>query len=175
ANDGEPDLRLLASYAFNTRKHLVTHIKPGEGLLGQAAFEQQRIMLTEVPADYIRISSALGEAPPANVIVLPVLFEGQVKAVIELASFHKFSDIHITFFDQLAEIIGIMLNTIIATMRTEELLKQSQSLATELQSRQSELTETNNQLQQQAKTLRESEERLKAQQEELQQTNEELE
>ena len=110
-----------------------------------------------------------------NVIVLPVLFEGQVKAVIELASFHRFSDIHITFFDQLTEIVGIILNTITATMRTEELLKQSQSLATELQSRQAELTETNMQLQNQARTLQESEERLKAQQEELQQTNEELE
>jgi len=91
-----------------------------------------------------------------NVIVLPVLFEGQVKAVIELASFQRFSDIHLTFFDQLTEIIGIMLNTITATMRTEELLKQSQSLASELRSRQAELTETNLQLQQQARTLQES-------------------
>jgi HAMP domain-containing protein/signal transduction histidine kinase/CheY-like chemotaxis protein len=175
ATDGETDLRLLASYAFNTRKHVVTRIRPGEGIVGQAALEQQRILLTEVPRDYIQVGSALGEAPPINVIVLPVLFEGQVKAVLELASFHKFSDIHITFFDQLTEIIGIMLNTITATMRTEELLKQSQSLATELTSRQAELTETNAQLQQQARTLQESEERLKAQQEELQQTNEELE
>ena len=131
---GEPDLRLLASYAFNTRKHLIARIHSGERLVGQAAFEKQRILLTEVPGDYIQIGSALGDAPPVNVIVLPVLFEGQVKAVIELASFHRFSDIHITFFDQLTEIIGIMLNTITATMRTEELLKQSQSLATELQS-----------------------------------------
>jgi HAMP domain-containing protein/signal transduction histidine kinase/CheY-like chemotaxis protein len=175
STDAEPDLRLLASYAFNTRKHVITRIHSGEGIVGQAAFEQQRILLTDVPADYIQIGSALGEAPPVNVIVLPVLFEGQVKAVIELASFHKFSEIHITFFDQLTEIIGIMLNTITATMRTEELLKQSQSLAGELQSRQAELTETNAQLQQQARTLQESEERLKAQQEELQQTNEELE
>ncbi len=175
SSEGDPDLRLLASYAFNTRKRVITRIHAGEGIVGQAAFEQQRILLTEVPADYIQIGSALGEASPVNVIVLPVLFEGQVKAVIELASFHKFSDIHITFFDQLTEIIGIMLNTITATMRTEELLKQSQSLATELQSRQAELTETNAQLQQQARTLQESEERLKAQQEELQQTNEELE
>jgi len=175
ATEGEPDLRLLASYAFNTRKHIVTRIRAGEGLVGQAAFEQQRILLTEVPGQYVQVTSALGEAPPVNVIVLPVLFEGQVKAVIELASFQRFNDIHITFFDQLTEIIGIMLNTITATMRTEELLKQSQSLATELQSRQAELTETNLQLQQQAKTLQESEERLKAQQEELQQTNEELE
>jgi HAMP domain-containing protein/signal transduction histidine kinase/DNA-binding response OmpR family regulator len=173
--EGDPDLRLLASYAFNTRKHIMTRIRAGEGLVGQAAFEKQRILLTEVPSDYIEISSALGEAPAVNVIVLPVLFEGQVKAVLELASFHQFSDIHITFFDQLTEIIGIMLNTITATMRTEELLKQSQSLAGELQARQAQLTETNAQLQQQARTLQESEERLKAQQEELQQTNEELE
>src|SRR5438876_720940 len=175
ATEGAADLRLLASYAFNTRKHMLSRIRAGEGLVGEAAFEKQRILLTEVPPDYIEIGSALGEAPPVNVIVLPVLFEGQVRAVLELASFHHFSDIHITFFDQLMEIIGIMLNTITATMRTEELLKQSQSLATELQSRQAELTGTNAQLQQQAKTLQESEERLKAQQEELQQTNEELE
>src|SRR5436190_9109180 len=175
ATDGEADLRLLASYAFNTRKRMASRIRAGEGLVGEAAFEKQRILLTEVPPDYIEIGSALGEAPPVNVIVLPVLFEGQVKAVLELASFHRFSDIHITFFDQLMEIVGIMLNTITATMRTEELLKQSQSLAAELQSRQAELTETNAQLQQQARTLQESEERLKAQQEELQQTNEELE
>jgi HAMP domain-containing protein/signal transduction histidine kinase/CheY-like chemotaxis protein len=173
--EGDPDLRLLASYAFNRRKHHNARIRSGETLVGQAAYEKERILLTEVPADYIQVSSALGTAPPVNVIVLPVLFEGQVKAVIELASFQRFSDIHITFFDQLTEIVGIMLNTITATMRTEELLKQSQSLATELQSRQAELTETNLQLQNQARTLQESEERLKAQQEELQQTNEELE
>jgi signal transduction histidine kinase/DNA-binding response OmpR family regulator len=173
--DGEPDLRLLASYAFNSRKHMLSRIRAGEGLVGQAALEQQRILLTEVPASYIEVNSSLGEAPPLNVIVLPVLFEGQVKAVLELASFQRFSDIHVTFFDQLTEIIGIMLKTITATVRTEELLKESQSLAVELQSRQAELTDTNSQLQQQAHTLRESEERLKSQQEELQQTNEELE
>jgi signal transduction histidine kinase/CheY-like chemotaxis protein/HAMP domain-containing protein len=175
SGDRDLDLRLLASYAFNTRKNIITRIRAGEGIVGQAAFEQQRILLTDIPADYIQIGSALGEAPPVNVIVLPVLFEGQVKAVIELASFHRFSEINLTFFDQLTEVIGIMLNTITATMRTEELLKQSQSLARELQSRQAELTETNAQLQQQARTLQESEERLKSQQEELQQTNEELE
>ena len=98
-----------------------------------------------------------------------------MKAVIELASFQKFSDIHLTFLDQLTESIGIVLNTITATMRTEELLKQSQTLATELQTRQEELTQTNQRLQEQARTLQSSEERLRQQQEELQQTNEELE
>jgi CheY-like chemotaxis protein len=106
---------------------------------------------------------------------MPVLFEGEVRAVIELASFYRFSDIHLTFLNQLTESIGIVLNTISATMRTEELLKQSQSLAVELQTRQQELTETNARLEQQARTLQTSEERLKQQQEELQQTNEELE
>ena len=80
------------------------------------------------PSDYIRINSGLGEAPPRNIVVLPVLFEGEVKAVIELASFHHFNEIHLTFLDQLTETIGIVLNTIAANMRTEELLRQSQSL-----------------------------------------------
>ena len=103
-----------------------------------------------MPDDYVQISSGLGEAPPRNIVVLPVLFEGEVKAVIELASFHRFSDIHLTFLDQLTESIGIVLNTIAANMRTEELLKQSQSLAEELQSQQEELRETNKRLEQQA-------------------------
>src|SRR3989449_11717550 len=114
--------------------------------------------------------------PRSTLFPYTTLFRsGQVKAVLELASFHQFSDIHITFFDQLTEIIGIMLNTITATMRTEELLKQLQSLAAELQARQAQLTKTNAQLQHQARTLQESEERLRAQQEELEKTNEQLE
>ena len=142
--------------------------------MGQCALEKERILLTDVPQDYIKITSGLGEATPLNIVVLPVLFEGQVKAVIELASFHRFSDIHLAFLDQLTESIGIVLNTIAATMRTEELLKQSQALAEELQSQQEELTTTNKRLEQQAATLQASEELLKNQQEQLQQTNAEL-
>jgi HAMP domain-containing protein/CheY-like chemotaxis protein/signal transduction histidine kinase len=175
AQDGEPELRLLASYAYTERKRLANRFKAGEGLVGQAALEKQRILLSDVPGDYVQISSGLGEAKPLNIVVMPVLFEGEVKAVIELASFYRFSDIHLTFLNQLTEGIGIVLNTITATMRTEELLKQSQSLAVELQTRQQELTETNARLEAQARTLQASEERLKQQQEELQQTNEELE
>jgi HAMP domain-containing protein/CheY-like chemotaxis protein/GAF domain-containing protein len=175
SQNGEPELRLLASYAYTERKHLANRFKAGEGLVGQAALEKQSILLTSVPGDYIQISSGLGESKPMNIVVMPVLFEGEVKAVIELASFYRFSDIHLTFLNQLTEGIGIVLNTITATMRTEELLKQSQSLAVELQTRQQELTETNYRLEAQARTLQASEERLKQQQEELQQTNEELE
>ncbi|NMG05363.1 HAMP domain-containing protein [Brasilonema sp. UFV-L1] len=173
--DESQNLKLLSSYAYRERKHLANRFHLGEGLVGQCALEKERILLTEVPHDYIKISSGLGEATPLNVVVLPVLFEGQVTAVVELASFRRFSEIHLSFFDQLTESIAIVLNTIAASMRTEELLKQSQSLAQELQSQQNELRETNKRLEQQAQSLKASEDLLKKQQEELQQTNAELE
>ncbi|MFL6213561.1 MAG: response regulator, partial [Blastocatellia bacterium] len=173
--DQEMRLRLRASYAYRERKGLANQFDIGEGLVGQCALEKDRILITNVPSDYVRINSGLGDASPMNIVVLPVLFEGQVKAVIELASFHQFNEIHLAFLDQLTESIGIVLNTIEANMRTEELLAQSQSLTQELQIGQQELTETNKRLEQQARSLQESEELLKKQQEELQQTNEELE
>ncbi|MDX2243695.1 MAG: HAMP domain-containing protein [Leptolyngbyaceae cyanobacterium bins.302] len=175
ANENQSSyLKLLSTYAYRERKHLGNHFQLGEGLIGQCALEKERILLTDVPSDYIKISSGLGEATPLNAVALPVLFEGQVTAVIELASFSRFSDIHLTFFDQLTESIAIVLNTIAASMRTEELLKQSQSLAEELQSQQKELTGTNQRLEQQAQSLKASEELLKNQQEQLQRTNAEL-
>jgi len=175
-------LKLIASYAYRARKHVANRFTLGEGLVGQAALEKQPILLQNVPDDYIQITSGLGEAPPRNIIVLPILFEGEVKAVIELASFLPFSQIHQSFLDQLAESIGVVLNMIQANMRTEELLEQSQKLTQELQSQskelqqqQEELKRSNSELEQQARTLRQSEELLKEQQEELQQVNEELE
>jgi HAMP domain-containing protein/CheY-like chemotaxis protein/signal transduction histidine kinase len=175
-------LRLIASYAYKERKSVSNRFRPGEGLVGQAALEKKPILLTGVPDDYIRITSGLGEAPPRNIMVLPILFEGDVKAVIELASFLPFSQIHQVFLDQLAESVGVVLNMITANMRTEELLQQSQNLTQELQSQsqelqaqQEELRRTNTELEQQARTLKASEEALRDQQEELQQVNEELE
>ncbi len=182
ANEAAGTLRLIASYAYKERKHLNNVWHLGEGLVGQAALEKKPILLTNVPPDYIHISSGLGEAPPRNIIVLPILFEGEVKAVVELASFLPFSQIHQTFLDQLQESIGVVLNMIAANMRTEELLQQSQKLTQELQSQseelkrqQEELRRSNSELEQQARTLKQSEEMLKDQQEELQQVNEELE
>ena len=177
-----PVLKLIATYAYKERKHVGNRFHPGEGLVGQAALEKKSILLTNVPEDYIRIASGLGEAPPRNIIVLPVLFEGEVKAVIELASFLPFSQIHQLFLDQLAETVGVVINMIAANMRTAELLEQSQSLTQELQvqseelrKQQDELKRSNAELEAQAQTLRTSEELLKDQQEELQQVNEELE
>jgi CheY-like chemotaxis protein/signal transduction histidine kinase/HAMP domain-containing protein len=172
--NGQPVMKLLGGYAYKKRKNLANEFHAGEGLVGQCTVERERILVTNVPSNYVYVSSGLGEAPPNNIVVLPVLFEGEVKAVIELSTFQTFNDTHLTFLDQLTESIGIVLNTIAANTRTEDLLQQSQSLAAELQSQQDELKKTNEQLEQQAESLRESEELLKSQQEELQQTNEEL-
>src|SRR5690606_27498048 len=168
-------LNLAASYAFDHRRRPAATLKLGEGLIGQCAFEKRRILLTSVPKDYVQVSSGLGAARPANIIVLPALFEGEVKAVIELATFGEFSETHQSFLGQLMESIGIVLNTIAANMRTEGLLKQSQLLTGELQAQQEELKMTNDRLEQQAASLRQSEELLRAKQEELQQSNAELE
>ncbi|MEO8217393.1 MAG: HAMP domain-containing protein [Acidobacteriota bacterium] len=175
-NDGaEQTLRLAASYGFRERKHLASQFRMGEGLVGEAALEKERILLTNVPDDYVKISSGLGESKPMNIMLLPIVFEGEVKAVLELASFNRFNETYQSFLDQLAESIGVVLNTIAANMKTEELLAQSQAMAEELQAQQEELTETNRRLEEQAKSLQASEELLKTQQEELQQSNEELE
>ena len=103
--------------------------------------EKSRIWLTDVPRDYIVVSSGLGAAPPTNIVVLPILFEQQVKAVIEIASLDRFTETHLSFLDQLMESIGVVLNTIEANSRTESLLTQSQSLAQELQQTNQELAE----------------------------------
>jgi HAMP domain-containing protein/CheY-like chemotaxis protein/signal transduction histidine kinase len=174
SDNGDSLMKLMGGYAYNKRKNLANEFAAGEGLVGQCMLEKERILVTGVPSNYVHVKSGLGEAPPNNIVVLPVLFEGEVKAVIELSTFHTFSDTHLTFLDQLTESIGIVLNTIEANTRTEDLLLQSQSLAGELQSQQDELKKTNEQLEQQARSLRESEDLLKSQQEELRQTNEEL-
>jgi HAMP domain-containing protein/CheY-like chemotaxis protein/signal transduction histidine kinase len=176
------ELRLIATYGYKQRKNVPAKFKIGEALVGQAALEQKPILITQAPDDYVRITSGLGEGAPVNVIILPVLFEDQVMAVIELASFQRFSSVQQAFLEQLAESIGVVLNTIQANMRTEELLEQSQGLTQELQSQseelqaqQEELQQTNKELEEQAASLKASEELLQTQQEELQQTNEELE
>src|SRR5918996_68065 len=168
-------LKLLASYAYKDRKTLANEFRVGEGLVGQCAVDRRMLLINSVPEDYVQISSGLGEASPRNIVVLPVLFEGEVRAVLELATFDEFDEIRLTFLEQLAETIGIVLNTIGANMRTEELLRQSQALTENLQSQQDVLTETNKRLEQQTRSLQQSEELLREQQDELQRTNAELE
>ncbi|MEY2476889.1 MAG: hypothetical protein QOG87_2204 [Actinomycetota bacterium] len=153
SNERVKVLELQAGYGFEERRQLATSFRLGEGLIGQCAKEKKRILLTEVPADYVRISSGLGASPPLNIIVLPVLFEGSVRAVVELASFSSFSPTHQAFLDQITESIGLVLNTIEANTLTENLLMQSQSQAEELRSQQEELRESNEDLGRQASLL----------------------
>ena len=146
-------LKLLASYGYQERKNLSKEWLIGEGVVGQAAFEKQRILIANVPDDYIQIASGLGQATPRNIVVLPILFEGQVKAVIELAAFERFLPIHLNFLDQVAEGLGIVFNSIETASSTEALLQQSQSLASELKQQQDELQKTNAELEQKARQL----------------------
>ena len=152
--DGER-LKRLAGYADLQESDEPRDYRFGEGLVGQCAKERQRILLTDVPPGVIRVRSALMVARPSSIIVLPVLFEGQVKAVIELASLGEFTPSHLAFLEQLTGSIGVVLNTIEATMRTEGLLLQSQQLAAELQTQQKELQQTNEELATKARLLAE--------------------
>ncbi|MDG2523504.1 HAMP domain-containing protein [Caulobacter segnis] len=173
--NGEEVLTLAASYAFNPKKPPAAQLRPREGLIGQCAVEKERIVLTNVPKNYLQVSSGLGASSPHNIVVLPALFEGELKAVIELATLGEFNETQQAFLDQLMESVGIVLSTIAANMRTEGLLAQSQLLTGELQAQQEELKKTNDRLEQQAASLRQSEELLRSKQDELQQTNAELE
>ena len=169
-----PTLRLLGSYGYKEHKTPQQSFSLGESLLGQCAVDKKRIILT-VPSDYINISSALGSAIPKNVAIFPVLFEGQVKAIIELASFDSFSDTHLVFMEQLTESIGIVLNTITANMRTEDLLKQSQSLTTNLQTQQVELKESNEALEDKAHLLSKQKDEIEAKNQEVELAKKSLE
>ncbi|NUR46358.1 MAG: response regulator, partial [Sphingomonas sp.] len=165
----ETKLELVASYGAESSSELKREFHLREGLIGQAAADRRPILLKDVPPDFIRVGSGLGHATPANVNILPALFEDEVKAVIELASFSEFNETHQNFLDQLMESVGIVLNTIAATMRTEGLLKQSQLLTQELQARQTELTRkqqelhaTNEELQEKAQLLENEKKQVEA-------------
>jgi signal transduction histidine kinase/DNA-binding response OmpR family regulator/HAMP domain-containing protein len=149
----QPKLRLMASYASDGHGSYGKEVDLGQGLVGQCAYDKKKILLTSSIPDSLRIASGLTELPPLNVLVLPIIFEGQVRGVVELASVERFNPTHQAFLDQLTESIGIVINTIEANMRTEDLLTQSQSLAQELQSRQQELQQTNEELQEKARLL----------------------
>ncbi len=177
-----PALKLRASYAFRDRKGVRSAFRIGEGLVGQCALEKEPILVSDVPPGYVSVGSGLGEAAPVNLIVLPVLFEGEVKAVIELASFRPFGAIHRLFLEQLMQSIGVVLNVLAANMRTEELLQQSQELTQELQSQSAELTEqqgklkrTNTELERQAQELEEKARQLEAQNRHVEEKNREVE
>jgi signal transduction histidine kinase len=168
-------LKIIGSYAYVQQKNTPNEFMPGEGLVGQAALEKKHILLTNCPDDSININSGIVEATPKSILIFPLILNNTVRGVIELGSFHEFHDIHLTFLDQIAEGIAIILNTVISRSRTEVLLEQTQQQTEELQAREEALRQNNEELEENAIALKESESRLQAQQEELRQINEELE
>jgi HAMP domain-containing protein/CheY-like chemotaxis protein/signal transduction histidine kinase len=166
---------LLSAFADNGENGHLRRLKIGEGLVGQVAAEKRRMLISDLPETTVRIRSGLFQSVPRNVIVLPVLFEDRVKAVIELASLNSFTASHLAFLEQLTASIGIVLNSIEATMQTEGLLKQSQQLAAELQTQQKELQQTNEQLAQKAQQLAEQNVEVERKNQEIEQARRALE
>ncbi len=173
--DNSPGMALLSSFADNGENGHKKRLDLGEGLVGQCAAEKRRMLITEMPPHAVPIRSGLFQAVPRNIIVLPVLFEDQVKAVIELASLSDFTASQLAFLEQLTSSIGIVLNSIEATMQTEGLLEQSQQLATELQTQQRELQQTNEQLGLKAQQLAEQNAEVERKNQEIEQARRALE
>jgi HAMP domain-containing protein/CheY-like chemotaxis protein/signal transduction histidine kinase len=169
------EMVMLSAFAGDGEDGHLRRLKMGEGLVGQCASEKRRILISDLPPNTVSIRSGLFEAVPRNVIVLPVLFEDRVKAVIELASLSHFTTSHLAFLEQLTASIGIVLNSIEATMQTEGLLQQSQQLATELQVQQKELQQTNEQLAQKAQQLAEQNVEVERKNQEIEQARRALE
>ncbi len=174
--DDSAHLKMLAAYG-NARgsSGYPSRILLGEGFIGQCAVEKRRILVTNVPPDTVPVGSIMFRAIPRAIVVFPVVFEGQIKAVLGLGSLNDFAPAHLTFLEQLTASIGIVLNSIEATMQTESLLEQSQNLATELQTQQKELQQTNEQLAQKAQQLAEQNAEVERKNEEIEQARRALE
>jgi HAMP domain-containing protein/signal transduction histidine kinase/CheY-like chemotaxis protein len=170
-----PRLKLFGSYASGGQASHGKEVDLGQGLVGQCAVEKTKILVTNVPSSAMRIATGLSEGAALDILVLPIVFEGEVRGVLELASLERFNPAHQAFLDQLTESIGIVINTISANMRTEDLLTQSQSLAEELQSRQQELQQTNEELQEKARLLVHQNQEVERKNQEVEQARQALE
>ena len=172
---GERRLRLIAGYGLHAEADAPMQYRIGQSLIGQVAKSKRPIVVDEVPQGYIRISSGLGDAPPANLAIMPVMFEDQVLGVVELASFSRFTPIQIAFLEQFAETLGISVNALIANSRTDALLEESQRLTAELQARSSELQARSEELQRSNADLEDKAELLAMQKQDIEAKNEEIE
>jgi signal transduction histidine kinase/HAMP domain-containing protein/CheY-like chemotaxis protein len=172
---GETRLRLIAGYGLRADLEAPSQFRLGQSLIGQVAKTRRPIVVTDLPADYVKISSGLGEAAPVNLIILPVVFEDQVLGVIEAGSFSRFTRVHQDFLEQLMETIGLSVNTIIANSRTDALLAESQRLAAELQARTGELQVRQEELQRSNADLEDKAEQLASQKRDIEIKNVEIE
>jgi len=172
---GKPTLSLLGSYAYTKRKNLSNVFEPGEGLVGQAALERKQILVKNVPEDYVKVTSGLGERVPRFICVTPFLYEGRVKGLVEIGTLNEIGDLQLEYLAQAMPALAIAVESAESRTNLARTLEESQKLSEELQVQQEELKTANEELEDQTQRLRESEEKLKAQQEELEVTNEELE
>jgi len=172
---GETRLRLIAGYGLRADLEAPSQFRLGQSLIGQVAKTRKPIVVTDVPADYVKISSGLGEAAPVNLMILPVIFEDQVLGVIEAGSFSRFTRVHRDFLEQLMETIGVNVNTIIANSRTDSLLTESQRLAGELQARTGELQARQEELQRSNADLEDKAAQLASQKRDIEIKNVEIE
>ena len=172
---GETRLQLLAGYGLRTDIEAPSQFRFGQSLIGQVAKSRRPLVVTDLPADYVKISSGLGESAPVNLIILPIVFEDQVLGIIEAGSFSRFTRVHHDFLEQLMETIGISVNTIIANSRTDALLAESQRLAAELQARTGELQSRQEDLQSSNAELEDKAEQLASQKRDIEIKNVEIE
>ncbi|HEX4833523.1 MAG TPA: HAMP domain-containing protein, partial [Trebonia sp.] len=172
---GERRLRLIAGYGLTNDQDAPLQYRIGQSLIGQVAKSKKLVVVDQVPTGYIKISSGMGEAPPANLAIMPIMFEDQVLGVAELASFTKFTPVQVALLEQLTEALGVNVNAIIASARTDALLKESQRLTAELQARSEELQARSNELQASNSDLEEQAALLAAQKRDIETKNNEIE
>ena len=175
AGNNDTLVKMVASYAYQQRKNISTEVALGQGLVGQAALEKKTILLTDVPEDYVRISSGLGEIAPRNIVVMPILHNGRLKGVIELGTIKSFESIQLELLEQIGPGLGVTFNSVQSRQEVQDLLERTQAQAEELEAQQEELRQSNEELEEQTSALQSSEERLRTQQEELEVANTELE
>ncbi len=173
-NSEKQEFTLISNYAFKERKGLTNRFKLGEGLAGQAALEKEPILFSDIPRDYIKIESSLGNAVPNNIFVLPLIFENDVMGVIELGISSTYTKLEIDFIEHSGEILAVALNTAMFNEKLEKLLEYTKEQSQELKEQQEELKAANEELEEQTEILKQSESKLQHQQEELQASNEEL-
>ena len=173
--DGDTRLRLIAGYGLRADKEAPLQYRLGQSLIGQVAKSKRSIVVADLPEGYVKINSGLGEASPSNLVVLPILFEGQVLGVIELASFTTFTRVQTDFLEQFTETLGVNVNTIVANARTDALLNESQRLTAELQARSVELQAQQEELQRSNADLEDKAEQLARQNSDIETKNAEIE
>jgi signal transduction histidine kinase/ActR/RegA family two-component response regulator len=175
ASGGETRLRLIAGYGLRADIDAPSQFRLGQSLIGQVAKTKKPVLVADAPADYVKISSGLGEAAPVNLVVMPIVFEGEVLGVIEASSFNRFSRTHQDFLEQLMEAIGVNVNAILANARTDALLEESRRLAAELQTRQEELQRSNAELGDKAAQLARQNRDIEIKNAEIEQARQEIE